>query len=78
MVVGGERHASASLTPGERDPLPILQEAERASGPVWTGVENFTSTGIRYPYRPSRSKSLYRLSYPFQIHKAKQYLVILK
>ena len=31
---------------------------------VWTGVENLASTGIRSPYSPARSQSLYRLSYP--------------
>jgi hypothetical protein len=34
------------LTPG-KDPVPIAQEAGWASGPVWTGAENFASTGIR-------------------------------
>ena len=33
-------------------------------GPVWTGAENLTPTGIRSPYRPARSQPLYRLSYP--------------
>ena len=28
-----------------------------------TGAENLSSVGIRSPYRPARSKSLYRLSY---------------
>jgi len=36
------------LTPG-KDPVPIVQEAGWASGPVWTGVENLTPTGIRFP-----------------------------
>jgi hypothetical protein len=47
-----------------KDPSPILHEAERALGPVWTGAKNVALTGIRSPDRPSRSKSLYRLSYP--------------
>jgi len=33
-------------------------------GPVWTGAENPTSTGIRSPDRPVRSESLYWLRYP--------------
>jgi hypothetical protein len=33
------------LTPG-KDPVPILQEAGWASGPVWTGAENLAPTGI--------------------------------
>jgi hypothetical protein len=28
------------FTPGERDPVPIVQEAGWAPGPVWTGAEN--------------------------------------
>jgi len=46
-----------------KDPVPILQEAGWAPGPVWTG-------GISRPHRdsvpdsPARSQSLYRLSYP--------------
>ena len=35
-----------------------------APGPVWTGAENLACTGILYPDRLARSKSLYRLSYP--------------
>ena len=40
-----------------KDPVPILQEAGWAPGPVWTGAENFA------PDRPVRSESLHRLSY---------------
>ena len=50
------------FTPG-KDPVHIVQEAGRAPGPVWTGAENLSSTGIRSPDRPTRSHSLYRLSY---------------
>ena len=32
-------------------------------GPVWTDAENLAPSGIRYPDRPARSESLYRLSY---------------
>ena len=45
-----------------KDPLPILEEAGWAPGPVWTG-------GKSRPHRdsildhPARSQSLYRLSY---------------
>jgi len=46
-----------------KDPVPILQEAGWASGPVCTGAENVASTGIRFPDSPARSESLYRLSY---------------
>jgi hypothetical protein len=42
------------FTPG-KDPVPILQEAGWASGPVWTGSEKSRPTGIRSPDRPARS-----------------------
>jgi hypothetical protein len=38
MGVGGQRHALAALLP-ERAPVPILQEAGWAAGPVWTGTK---------------------------------------
>ena len=34
------------FTPG-REPVPIVQEAGWAPGPVWTGAENLVSTLIR-------------------------------
>jgi len=60
---GGEGSASrpGRSLPHGKDPVPIVQEAGCASGPVWTGVENLTPTGIRSPDRPARSQSLYRL-----------------
>ena len=51
------------FTPGE-DPVPIVQEAGWAPGPVWTGAENLAPTGIRFPDRPARSQSLYWVCYP--------------
>jgi hypothetical protein len=66
VIVGGEGSASSpgrSLPP-EKDPVPIVQEAGWAPGPVWTGAENLAPTGIRSPDRPARSQSLYRLRYP--------------
>jgi hypothetical protein len=47
-----------------KDPVPIVQEAGLAPGPVWTGAENLAPTTIQSPYHPARSQSLYRLSYP--------------
>jgi hypothetical protein len=51
------------FSPG-KDPVPIVQEAGWAPGPVWTCAKNLTRTGNRSPDRPARSQSLYRLSYP--------------
>ena len=42
------------FTPG-KDPVPIVQKAGWAPGPVWTGAENLVPTGIRSPDRPARS-----------------------
>jgi hypothetical protein len=60
---GGEESASRpgrSLPPG-KDPVPIVQEAGWAPGPVWKGAENLTPSGIGSPDRPALSQSLYRL-----------------
>ena len=51
-----------------KDPVPIVQEAGWAPGPVWTGVGNYAPTGIRSPDRPNLIESLYRLSYPGPHH----------
>ena len=50
------------FTPG-KDPVPILQEAGWAPGPVWTGGKSRLHRDS-IPDRPTRSQSLYRLSYP--------------
>jgi hypothetical protein len=55
------------LTPGN-DPLPIVEDAGWASGPVWTGAENLVPTGIRSPDRPARWQSLYHLRYPAHLY----------
>jgi hypothetical protein len=51
------------LYPG-KDPVPIVQEAGWAPGPVWTCAKTLAPTGIRSPDRPARNQSLYRMSYP--------------
>ena len=64
MELGGQSRVPAAPYPRERDTVPIVQEAGWAPGPVWTGAENLTRTGIRSADRPARSESsLYRLSY---------------
>ena len=50
------------FTPG-KDPVPIVQEAGWAPGPVRTGAENLATTGNQSPDRPAHSQSLYRLRY---------------
>ena len=46
-----------------KDPVPIVQEAGWAPGPVWTGGKSRLHRDS-IPDRPARSQSLYRLSYP--------------
>jgi hypothetical protein len=62
------------FTPGD-DTTPIVQEAGQAPVSVWTGAENLTSTGIRFPDLPARSEALYRLTYrgsfPLSVFKKK-------
>jgi hypothetical protein len=48
----------------ERDPVPILQEAGWAPGPVWMVAEIHAPTRIPSPDRPAHRESLYRLHYP--------------
>jgi hypothetical protein len=52
------------FTPG-KDPVPIVQEAGWAAGPVWTCAKNLAPTGIQSLDRPARSQSLYELNYTF-------------
>ena len=54
-----------------KDPIPIVQEAGWAPGPVGTGAENLAPTGIRSLDCPAHSQSLSRLSYP--AHNANTY-----
>jgi len=42
----------------EGDPVPGVQEAAWALGPVWTGTECLAPTGIRTPDRSAYSESL--------------------
>ena len=53
----------------KKDPVPILQEAGWAPGPVWTGGKSRPHRDS-IPDRSARSQSLYRLSYPAQETKS--------
>jgi len=61
MGVEGQPHALAACTPA-KDPVPIVQQAGWAPGPVWTGGKS-RSHRDSIPDRPAPSQSLYRLSY---------------
>ena len=66
MGVGAKHQAPVAYT-RERDWVPIVQEAQWALQPVWTGTEKGNSlspTGVRSPDLPARSESPYRLRYP--------------
>ena len=67
MTTALEGDEGSASRPGRslprKNPVPIVQEAGWAPGPVWTGAENLAPTGIRSPDRPYLSQSLYRLSY---------------
>ena len=56
-------------TPG-KDPVPIVQEAGWAPGPVWTGGKSHHHRDS-IPDRPAHSQSLYRLSYPAYVCELK-------
>ena len=63
MGVGGQRHAPAVLIRGKTR----YSLNGRLGGPQGRSErvrKIMPPTGIRYPDRPARSKSLYRLSYP--------------
>jgi len=67
MGLGGPRYHV--LTPG-KDPVSVVLEAVWAPRPIWTGAVYLAPTGIRYPDPPTRSESLYRLSYPYPQYRA--------
>ena len=54
------------FSPG-KDPVPIVQEAGWAPGPVFTGGKSRPHRDS-IPDRPARSQSLYRLSYRARTH----------
>jgi hypothetical protein len=68
MGISGQRRSPAVLPPGKRT-VPLIQEAGWARGSVWTDVENFTPTAIRYPgpSNPYRAAVLSRISRPTNI-----------
>ena len=61
------------FTPG-KDPVPILQEAVWAPGPVWLGGKSRPHRDL-IPDRPARSQSLYQLSYPAHTQMLIRYYV---
>jgi len=59
---GGQPHATTAYTPG-KEPVPILQGAGWAPGPVWTGGKSRPHRDS-IPNRPACTQSLHRQSYP--------------
>jgi len=76
MVAGGQIHIPAALTVGKRT-VPIVQEAHPRA--ALDKCEISRPTGIGSSYRPPRSESLYRLSYPgpCNMRKGKYFAFIL-
>jgi hypothetical protein len=62
MGVGGQRHAPAALLPG-KSRYPFFRKLGGSQGRSGRVREISPPTGIRSPERPTRSESLYRLSY---------------
>jgi len=54
MEVGVQRHAPVALP--REGPCTHCKGGWVPPGPVWTGEENLTPTGIRSPDRPARSE----------------------
>jgi hypothetical protein len=84
MTLALEEGGWKVLRPGRfipgKDPVPIVQDAEWSPEPVWTCAKNLAPTGIffRSPDRPSRSQSLYQLSYPSPCRqRARVYVFVL-
>jgi len=50
---------------------PLLKKFDHHWYRSWVGAENLATIWIRFPDRPARSESLYRLSYPGPIKKVK-------
>jgi hypothetical protein len=53
---GGYHHTLAALLTGKRPGIPC-------TGPVWTGVENLSLTGVRTLNHPACSELLFQLQY---------------
>jgi len=53
----GQCHALA-VSPQARDLMPFVQEAGRAPGPIWMGVENLAPSRIEPQKCPAHIKSL--------------------
>ena len=63
MSVDGQSHAPVALPLGKTR-YSLYRMLSEPPGPVWKGAEYLAPIEIRSPYRPARSESLYRLSYP--------------
>jgi len=66
MRVGGQRHAQAAVPLGKK-PVPIVQDARQAPGPVWAGAEYLAPTGFRSPHPAVRIELLQLLRHPAQL-----------
>jgi hypothetical protein len=60
-----------------KDPVPIVQEAGWAPGPVWTGAENLAPTRIRSPDRPAHSAVTILTELPSPWFKHRVFLILI-
>ena len=83
MGVGYSTPRPCRFTPG-KDPVPIVQEAGWASGPVWTGAENLAPPGFdpwtvqpvgscytdyaTYATQPTFERVMYKILYELTVH----------
>ena len=61
--VGWSAPHPGRFTPGKETRYPLYRRLGGPPGPVWTGTENLSPTGIRSPDRPAHSESPYRVRY---------------
>jgi hypothetical protein len=62
MVLGDQRHALATLSPGKTR-YPLYRKLGGLQGRSGRVLKISPTTGIRYPNRSARSEAIYRLSY---------------
>jgi hypothetical protein len=66
--VGGQRHVPAASPPGQTR-HPLYRRLDGPQGGSGRVGKDSPFTGIRFPDRPARSESLYRLSYPCSLRR---------
>jgi hypothetical protein len=63
MRAGGQSHSSVALPPGNKPVTPFTGDWMGPKDGLDVCGKSRPPTGIRYPDRPARSESLYRIRY---------------